>query len=55
MPGGLKRKEAQSGFDASFDKAVILLDDVVEVLDLPQFDLYWLLGISVRMRDLLCP
>jgi hypothetical protein len=38
VPGGFKGKEAQSGFDASFDEAVILLDNVVEVFDLPQFD-----------------
>ena len=37
VPGGLKGKEAQPGFDTSFDEAVILFDDVVEILDLPQF------------------
>jgi hypothetical protein len=36
-PRALHRKEAQSRFDASFDEAVILFDDVVEILDLPQF------------------
>ena len=37
FPGGLKGKEAQPWFDASFDKPVIVFDHVVEVLDLPQF------------------
>ena len=35
-PGALHRKEAQSRIDASFDEAVILFDDIVEILDLPQ-------------------
>jgi hypothetical protein len=34
---GLKRNEAQSGFDASFDEAVIWFDEVVEILHLSQF------------------
>ncbi len=38
VPSGLKGKKAPPGFDASFDEAMILFDEVVEVLDLPQFD-----------------
>src|SRR5205807_6815461 len=38
VPSGLKGKKAQPGFDASLDEAMVLFDDVVEVLDLPQFD-----------------
>ena len=37
MPSGLKGKEAQPWFDASFDEPMILFDDVVEILDWPQF------------------
>ena len=33
VPCGLKRKEAQPGFDASFNEAMILFDDGVEILD----------------------
>jgi hypothetical protein len=33
----LHRKEAHCGLDQSFDKAMVLLDQVVEILDLPQF------------------
>ena len=40
-PRRLERKETQPWFDASFDEAMILFDDVVEVLDLPQFTGVW--------------
>jgi hypothetical protein len=36
-PRTLHRKEAHCGLDQSFDKAMVLLDQVVEILDLPQF------------------
>lgn len=32
-----KREEAQSWLDQPFDEPIILFDDVVEILDLPQF------------------
>lgn len=34
LPCGLKRKEAEPWFDEPLDKAMILLDQVVEVFDL---------------------
>ena len=34
----LNRKEAQPRLDQSFDEAMILLDQVIEVFDLPHFD-----------------
>jgi hypothetical protein len=37
VPWGLKRKEAQPCFEASFTEAMILVNDVVEIVDLPQF------------------
>jgi hypothetical protein len=36
-PCRFKREEAKSWFDRPFDEAMILLDNSVEVLDLPQF------------------
>src|SRR5215472_7347835 len=36
-PRGFQGEEARSRLDQSFDEAVILPDQVVEVLDLPQF------------------
>src|SRR5258708_2661268 len=36
-PSRFKREEAQSWFDQPFDEAMILFDDGVEILDLPQF------------------
>jgi hypothetical protein len=38
VPDGFRAKADQSGSDGSFDEAVILLDNAVEVYDLPQFD-----------------
>ena len=34
----VEREETQSGPSAAFDKAVVLLDQVIEIFDLPQFD-----------------
>ncbi len=34
-PCGLKRKEAEPRFDQPLEKAMVLLDQVVEVFDLP--------------------
>jgi len=36
-PGRLERKEAHSWFDQSFEKAVVLFNQVVEVFALPEF------------------
>lgn len=35
-PGTLKRKASQPWLDGSFDKTVILLDEVVQIFNLPQ-------------------
>ena len=40
-PRCLKRKEAHPRFDESFDEAMVLLDEVVEVFDWPQFTFLW--------------
>ena len=40
-PRGVEGEETQPRFDQSFDKAVILLDQVVEIFDLPEFTLGW--------------
>ena len=48
VPGGLKGKETQPGFDASFDEPMILFDNVVEVFDLPQFDCLGSAPIALR-------
>jgi hypothetical protein len=37
-PSCFKRKEAHPGFDQPFDEAVVLLHQVIEVFDLPEFD-----------------
>jgi len=49
-PCCLKGKEAHPGLDQPFDEAMVLLDQVVEVFDLPEFyglgeysGVYWLL------------
>ncbi len=36
VPCRLEGKEAQSRFHSSFDEAVILVDNVVEIFDLPE-------------------
>ena len=38
-PGRFQGKEAHPRLDQPFDEAVALLDQVIEVFDLPQFDL----------------
>src|SRR5260221_1100510 len=40
-PRGLERKEAHPELDESFHEAMVLLDQVVEVLTLPQFARVW--------------
>ena len=40
-PRRLERKEAHLEFDEPFNEAVSLLDEVVEVLPLPQFTSVW--------------
>ena|ERR1700674_4639739 len=40
-PRSLARKEAHPGLDQPFDEAMILLDEVIEVLPLPQFARAW--------------
>ncbi len=50
-PRALERKEAQPRFDASFDEAVILFDDVVQVLDLPQFTRFWNDALGFELTD----
>jgi len=37
-PRGLERKEAHPRLDQAFDKAMVLLNQVIQVFDLPQFD-----------------
>jgi Insertion element 4 transposase N-terminal len=37
-PRGLHRKEAHPGLDQPLDEAMILLDQVIQVFDLPEFD-----------------
>ena len=37
----LKREEAHSGLGQAFDEPMVLLDQIVEVLDLPQFGSFW--------------
>ncbi len=37
-PCRLKGKEAHPGLDQPFDEAVVLLDQIIEMFDLPQFD-----------------
>jgi hypothetical protein len=41
-PRGLERKEAHPWLDEPFHEAMVLLDQVVEVLTLPQFTMVWL-------------
>jgi hypothetical protein len=38
-PYRFNRKEPQPRFDQPFDETVVLLDQVIEVFDLPEFDL----------------
>ncbi len=40
-PRTLKRKEAHPRLDESFDKAMILFDQIVEILALPQLTPFW--------------
>src|SRR6266700_6687575 len=37
-PCRLKGKEAHPGLDQPFDEAMVLLDQVIQVVDLPEFD-----------------
>ena len=37
VPRGGERKEAHRELDESFDEAMVLLDEVVEIVTLPQF------------------
>lgn len=40
-PRGFKREEAEPWFDQPFDEPMILFDEIVELLDLPQFTGCW--------------
>jgi hypothetical protein len=41
VPGRLKRKEAHSWLDQPFDEAVVLFDNIIKILLLPQFTRFW--------------
>jgi hypothetical protein len=50
--GGAERFKSKHWFGDSFDRTMVLLDDVVEVLDLPNDDWYFPVWVRRTMAEL---
>jgi hypothetical protein len=45
-PGAAKSLESQHGSRASFDRSMVLLDEIVEVFELTDFDGHFTIGLA---------